>query len=395
MADSITSEYSLMLENDMWVAVGNDYDKEYDFNELLGKINRTDFFRPFSERLLTFYNEILRSSYTAYEAISDLQRRTKQKNIPLSRNSIANWFSGKTVPKYGDNDRRNMFALAFALELDCEKTERLFHKVFLDKAFNKRNAHEFIFLYCICNRKSLSEADNLISQLNSTNEIVLAGDRTERTQFLTDAARRDVGERELLNFMSSHQHNFSLNNTAAKKHRQVLLDKLAGNADRAGLARQEYEHRRAELADEKDALGFEKRDPTSVDFLMYIITDADFVRKGYNEILSIRDKFPRKEISNQFPNKQTLSQKEPSSYVLRKDIILLYFYSYWVTDYLKDQNIGDYDGFVAELNDIMFDCGFSPLYIGNPYDWLILYCSACSGEDCNPLDIFRGILARD
>ena len=51
-------EYSQMLDNDMWNAVGSEYDKDYDFDELLVKINSADFFRPFSERLLAYYNEI-------------------------------------------------------------------------------------------------------------------------------------------------------------------------------------------------------------------------------------------------------------------------------------------------------------------------------------------------
>ena len=122
---------------------------------------------------------------------------------------------------------------------------------------------------------------------------------------------------------------------------------------------------------------------------------ADFSRKGNEEILSVRSKLPRKEINNQFPDKQSLSMENPSSYMLRKDIILLYFYDYWTRDYLSRQNIGDYDGFVDELNDILYECGFSPLYIGNPYDWLFLYCCACAVGDYTPLDKFRSILAHD
>ena len=30
----------------------------------------------------------------------------------------------------GDNDRKNLFAVAFSLDLDPEQTERLFNKVF-------------------------------------------------------------------------------------------------------------------------------------------------------------------------------------------------------------------------------------------------------------------------
>ena len=63
--------------------------------------------------------------------------------------------------------------------------------------------------------------------------------------------------------------------------------------------------------------------------------------------------------------------------------------------YLKGQKAGSYDGFKDELNDVLFGCGFSPLYAGNPYDWLFLYCSACNTDDYTPLDRFRGVLAQD
>lgn len=376
-----SNNYSEQLENDLWVAVGNDYDKDYEFGELIDKIKSKDFFRPFPERLLAFYNDILQKDFSADEACTDLLHR----KVALSRNTVKNWFAGKSEPKYGDNDRRNMFAVAFALELDVNQTERLFHKVFLDKAFNKRNAEEFIYLYCIYNKKPLPLAEELIEKLSEIDNNITPEDCTERTQFLADAAKQDVSTKDILQFIVEHQHNFSLNNNAAKKYRNGFIEKLTVGR----LAQQEYNKCRAELADEKDASGFEGRAPTSVDFLIYMLMGVDFAQKDNKEIRSIRDKFPR-EISNQFPDKQSLSQKNPSSYVLRKDIILLYFYSYWVTDFLNRQNLGNYDGFVDELNDILFDCGYSPLYIGNPYDWLFLYCSACPS---NPLDVFRGILA--
>jgi hypothetical protein len=380
MQNQILGERTQMQYDHIW-ETADKYSVDYDFNELLDQINSSDFFRPFSERLLTFYNEIRQVNYTADEAIADLQRC----NIALSRGTLNNWFAGKTEPKFGDKDRQSMFIVAFALELDVAQTERLFHKVFLDKAFNKRNRNEFIYLYCINNKKPLSVAEGLIEDLKLTDKSITATDATIQTQFLADAAMRDIDENELLEYISTHPHNFSLNNTAALKKREELVHKLTGDKNNSGLAQQEHD-RHPELADDKN------KDKTSVDFMLSVLKGADFAQKDNTEITSIRDKFPqRKEIYNQFPDKQTISKKDPASYTLRKDIILLQFYSYWVADFLSRQELGEYDGFVEELNDVLFDCGFSPLYIGNPYDWLFLYCSACE----KPLDVFRGILAPD
>ena len=73
---------------------------------------------------------------------------------------------------------------------------------------------------------------------------------------------------------------------------------------------------------------------------------------------------------------------------IRKTIILLFSYQYWCkAARQKDENI--YDDYVDELNDALDEANLAPLYYGNPYDWLFLYCTA----SVNPLDVFHGILA--
>ena len=394
MAEYSIGEYTQNMFDEIWSFP--DYDYEQDYSEVFKKIDDPAFFKQFSERLLSFYNEILKSDSSADEAKTDLQHRVSKAGISLiSRNTISNWFSGK-APDYGDDDRKRMFAIAFALELSREKTERLFHTVFLDKAFNKRNVNEFIYLHCICNKKPFAVAEHLINELPNLVEHRNPTDQTKQTQYLADAASRKMSEHDILEFISTHQYNFSLSNTAAKQHQQKLLDRSTiGIEGTPGLARQEYERRRFELSDSEDTGGFSGKNNTSIDFLLYMIFNINFVQEKNTDIISIRKIFSRKEIYNQFPNKNTLSNSKSSSYILRKNIILLSFYNYWVNDFLERKKEGDIDGFTAGLNDVLFECGFSPLYAGNPYDWLFLYCSACTTEDFTPLDRFRGIIGQD
>jgi hypothetical protein len=49
----------------------------------------------------------------------------------------------------------------------------------------------------------------------------------------------------------------------------------------------------------------------------------------------------------------------------------------------------EFDDYTSELNTILTTCGFSPLYYGNPYDWLFLYCTISD----MPLDAFREIVS--
>ena len=202
MSGSAAGEYTQELEKLLWILENSDYEQDYDSIEILEKLNDPEFLRPFAERLLAFYNDILKGSLTVDEARSDLQRRVKEKDIDLKRGVITNWFTGNTEPKHGDDDRRRMYAIAFALELDVEQTRRLFHKVLLDRAFNVRNIYEFIYLYCISNRKPLSVAESLINQLNTSGDDRIFADQTEQTQLLAGVASQVVSENGLLDYIA-------------------------------------------------------------------------------------------------------------------------------------------------------------------------------------------------
>ena len=95
-----------------------------------------------------------------------------------------------------------------------------------------------------------------------------------------------------------------------------------------------------------------------------------------------------KEIKNRFPEAATLSKKEPTYEELRKLIILLFSYVYWYK-IQKSDTAPMIDDYISEVNVYLTDSGLSPIYYGNPYDWLFLYCSLAD----RPLDTFRGLLA--
>ena len=95
-----------------------------------------------------------------------------------------------------------------------------------------------------------------------------------------------------------------------------------------------------------------------------------------------------KEIKNRFPEASSFSVKNQTYESIRKMIILLFSYTFW----FKIQHLkvdADFDDYKEELNALLFDCGFSELYYGNPYDWLFMYCALNE----RPLDVFRGALS--
>lgn len=44
--------------------------------------------------------------------------------------------------------------------------------------------------------------------------------------------------------------------------------------------------------------------------------------------------------------------------------------------------------FFDESKSLLEECGYSGLYVGNPYDWLFLYCSL----DESPLDCLHNVI---
>lgn len=380
--------YTQALSDLMWEQSAVDTAMDDDYQSVLNVLN-SDSFRPFSIRLLAFVNELWGTEYDAETAAKAVLKSAKSKAVSINRNTTLNWFSGKSVPNMGTSSRERMYVLAFALGLTVEQTDRLFNKVLLDRAYNPRSILEFVYRYCLSIGKTYYAASDLLKRAEALLVDSDSPAETLGTQQLEAKAIPEIDEEELLAVIAHYRHNFVLSDVRAKAEVENLLNKTRG-----ALALSEYKaHHQSENID-RDLLG---RDTDSVDFLLYVIKDQEIISKRTKGIPSLPDMFPE-EIANDFPDKSTFSLKDPSSYILRKEIIFLYFYYYWATISLSNQSetvAADlYDEFKENLNQRLENCGLSPLYAGNPYDWMFLYCACAASEDLTPLDVFRGILSQ-
>lgn len=66
---------------------------------------------------------------------------------------------------------------------------------------------------------------------------------------------------------------------------------------------------------------------------------------------------------------------------MRKALILLKFYNYFATLFYENMDVkkfcsieADFLTYVAETNDMLYTCGYPPLYVRNQYDWLFMHC---------------------
>lgn len=390
--------YTQLKYEDMINEASEGYDVDCDFSMLLDKLNSEDFFEPFSERLRRYISKHLGKDCTAQEAYLFLYDKIKNAGAAPSRNKIKNWLNvsgspeGNDGPNMGDAGREAMFQVAFALGLNVQETEDFFHRVYLDKAFNARNVKEFVYFYCILHGKTYAEAQDLAAEAERILSSGTDTSATADTVLINNKAQSAGDDDELLAFVAEHPFSFTRKNETALRELENILTDLRGSDNKKGLAEEEFDTFKP-----YDVKGTEGRSVHSVDFVLDMaVNGAEQIEKtpGNAGIKRAREVFVRKEISNQFPNANTISHPD-SSYILRKDIILLFFYRFWVQDSLKGYPKGDDETFRDEMRNTLHRCGFSPLYYGNPYDWLFLYCSNCKINGSWPLDVFRGILANE
>lgn len=346
-----------------------------DYSNVLEMFNTE--FRSFGDGLKDFL--ALRPIEGITDPISHLKALCVQSGTNISNiadpRTLKSWFNDSKRPRKSDDSRRKIFAFAFALKLTPDETKELFHKVYLDRAFNKRNYKEVIYYYCLKHEMSFEYAEKLIERVFLSEPSTL--DRTMYTSVLSSEVENLEDERDLISYIQTHSHNFSMSTTSAKRvllrQREEAL-KYAQEEAKCGYDSGVYSH----------------LDRKSNSFLYFLITDQRVNGDGARGTspISFKDTTIPTEIKTNFPQHNSLSGKIDSFEELRKSIILLFSYHFW-RKAAKEKISDFYVEYCDELNSILVDAGLPQLYPGNPYDWMFLFCT----EKAYPLDTFRGLLA--
>lgn len=356
-----------------------------DYSALLDYLNSPNF-RSFGDGL----KEVIRSKMPADSSVTPqdfLQSCCKDKEITVaSAATLYNWFQKGMRPDRAEQRREAMFALAFALELTVAETTDLFHKVYLDRAFNKRSYKELIYYHCIKRGNSYSHAQKLISMVSFNEDIV---DATVRTEVISEQTATFADDMDLLAYVHNRPHNFSLSNVAAIAEYEKQWEKANLTVDRElGFAKRnstQTERVRGNW-DSKRLADLAEKDINSAAFDFEIITGQSITGAKGTKPLSFKNKYLPKEIAVNFPTSPSMG-KNPSHEQLRKMIVLLFSYEFWFNVQEADETDYFFD-YTYALDQKLEDIGYPPLYPGNPFDWLFLTCSNME----RPLDAFRTIL---
>ena len=370
------TSYTEQMEEALWQK-WSDYDTDAEYASTIEFLNAEDGFRSFGDGLVALMQK-KDPLMDIDKAIAHLTACCKKNGIDLSEigstNTLKSWFKGGPRPKKGEDSRDAMFALAFALEFTHDEAAELFHKVYLDRAFNFRNEKELVYYFCLANKKTWADAKRIISTIEHDAD---GYDATLYTAAIQTDVDKFSNESELLAYIKTHRHNMEQNNVTAKKY----LDKFLIQA-------KEYAIKEAELPEHEGQFdGAWKNEKTvSVNFMYALITDTTpSAKKGTTTVFK-NARLP-KEIKNRFPEAVSFSEKEPTYESIRKMIVMLFSYTFWYHVQWKQKDF-DIEDYTEQLNALLYECGFSQLYYGNPYDWLFLYCTLSD----KPLDVFRGMV---
>lgn len=313
---------------------------------------------------------------------------SKDQNV--FKTNIGNWLkegqvemSGKikAAPDDNVNSRVNVYKLCFALGLNFEETEEFFLKKYLCRAFNLRSIYETVVFYALRNEKDYRYVNDLLDKISN-----LDGKNGSHNSIYTENFRSgivdNIDEDEFIAYCAKNKNYFEQCNLTAVEEIKMLLD-------------DSYEILANELydADCTDRVSYVLREIYGGEPSFYDKNEKKWKKseKSSADILKKMRLNAPKRIYARMPSEQEVSKIKNgelvSNELLRKTLILLNFYNFFMT--AGDDNSEDYyEDFVEEMNSILEKCGFIQTYARNPYDWVFMYCA----KQLHPVETFKAIL---
>ena len=387
----MSTTYTESLEREIW-NMAEELDENEDFSKVIDFLNSEEGFQPFGKRLAAFIAKTLQLNATDFKTIKDaLKKQRETTGVDISEiasdGTLRNWFDKGTSRKKGDDTRQHMFALAFALRLSVDDTKKLFHKIFLDRAFNYRNEKEVIYYFCLKNNKSWADAKRMIAEVE--NMAIETSNHTQLTNVIAINVDTMSDEKVLLEYIRENGHNFEKNSVMAQRTLSCYLEQAKK------YAKEEVEKIRVneddyDIDDNGNKIKLKKSfsgkcvNKVSDDLLYEIITG----KEARGEKTVFKNAILPKEIKKRFPIAATFSKAKKTSEEYRKVLILLFSFDFWYKIQNRQESYG-LDDYTEDLNNILSNCNYPELYYGNPFDWLFLFCTQAE----QPLDLFRELLA--
>lgn len=406
-------------------------------------LNAPGHFRPFSQGLTEL---MARAGYCGpkednMEKAGCLFGKLQQIGSRTTEATVLSWFTGEHRPKIEASSRAKMYEICFSLNLSIEDTEWFFHHVYFDRCFNCHTIEESVFFYCFLHKLTYQDAQSLIREINRRegNPPSTPDNMGNYTRFISDKISSFTETEDFIQFMADNKVSFGSWNKSAFSEisRQLAeltgsgkctpsdIDKLKRNLkkrsvpssdgarlgdidasifDNYGLLLREicYDaHTTKNTTGSVSSYILETIDNKSVFLNTFVLerlpTTYSGIQKKTELPYVVKVNFPsKKSLSDVLGTKDGQRKIETSkSYdMIRKILVLLHFYTFWLPVKLGD--IGDDecdseklpDIYIEEAENCLFRCGYEPLYAGNPYDWMFL----CAAHTEEPVEFLRSCI---
>ena len=284
-------------------------------------------------------------SKTIISILNDKFKSVLGKELPRT---IKEWVKG-TPP--GVTNRINLYDVCFALEMNIQETAEFFIKHYLNIPFNYKNREDAIFFYCILNKKDYATVNTFLQESNNFIELDISIDTVEIFKNIKSIKDDEKFMKYLKENCISKDHQY-------ERARNIIKD----------------------LIEEVKEITNSKNDSDMLREIFNI--DYQALKK---EKLVLNKLMPSKFV-NSLPTAQDINlilEGKKTYDIIRKTLVILKFVSmYFVEpfyakteDELQKQIEEYFDDFEDELNMLLVDCGFPPIYYRNPFDAIILYCA--------------------
>lgn len=361
-------------------------------------------FRTFDAALTTFLIEkgMVSESASADEVISFITERCKTAGIEPPRHR-KKWFT-----EHKPIGRKTALELCFAFELDIDQSEDFLRRICLERSFDGHDMTEVVYMFAIRKGLKFTKAQDILSKIP---EVKTEDKIADKDVIYTDMIRSEIDEmdsvEELITYLTETADSFGYNNATATRYIRDLWEEIAGDDGLAAKERRDHHPNNEEdtekygKPDDRMKIKAAKGDSLWEVYLQILgLSYIDTRKIGTDRSIKplLKDKgFIHALAAESFPDRDGLNKILNGEHVsherIRKTLILLLFYRYWATLLIKT---GDYDVKGGELkrcektiNNYLEDAGYPPLYIGNPFDWLIMY--SLTNSDF-PLITFRGLM---
>lgn len=435
---------------------------DYNDDEVIRFIRNPNSFRSFAEGLKTLFEKIGLSSDST-EMISLILNRFQAIQEKIERKTVSSWVLGTKRPKIEPKSRLKMYQLCFALNLSLENSIWFFHHVYYDIPFNYRKIDEAVYYFAIKNGIDYQTTKTIIKEIESSScsDITYDDGIHNFTLFMREKLSKMDSTQELVDYISNNKPLFRLWNQTAyrridtmvrnmigseslkasiERYRNKLIRKVKAssssgtlsdcvpvsdffdcNSNECGLILREilFDAKKYDPLSDPDHDILKKiknKDLFSNDFILqYIIGSASGISKQIDLPEVIKTNFPSKIVMSELLG--LIHQKDTSNVPrkkidnletydkIRKLIILLYFYTFWVNvklteqvDFFEPDDFDDaekyYYSYIAETNELLCLCGYEDLFYGNPYDWIFLHCSNSIIDGEYPVYYFRDLVIK-